>query len=330
MNAARRTPYHRCMRHALLAATMVIAAASSASAENGTISTGASPVITVVMRSGSITLRTWNRNAVQVDGAGATARHLNDDRVQGRLPEQIPAWSQTIKTDKGEATLTPETWVLPNLPSQPHDGVVIRGEGDVTVTVPNGTALLIARAGARGDITLDGYHNGAFHLMARNGAIRLRNDSGTGFAQTLRGAIRVQDSQFTRLRARNAIGPVFFSRCSAEQIEVSSIFGNVVYDNGTFSPGLARFESEHGDVALGVSGNAQIDAHSTSGKIETDFSNRVALAANGGNARATIGGSGPAVTVSSGTGSVLLYNGSFRKHAIFAGRAPFLKQKKPK
>ena len=64
-----------------------------------------------------------------------------------------------------------------------------------------------------------------------------------------------------------------FRGCTSHQIEASSKYGSIVYDNGKFQPGLARFESDHGNVALGVRGGAQIGAHSGSGHIVSTFHN---------------------------------------------------------
>ncbi|MGR4064670.1 MAG: hypothetical protein ACLQPV_04405, partial [Vulcanimicrobiaceae bacterium] len=69
----------------------------------------------------------------------------------------------------------------------------------------------------------------------------------------------------------------------------------------SFQPGLARFESQRGNVALGVgSGTASFGAHSAQGRVVNAYDGRGADA------------SAPVVTATSQTGNVLLYRGSAR------------------
>lgn len=324
MTPRRGRAYNWPMRRAIVLAMLLAAVAVPASADPILLQTGATPVVNVVLRTGSVTIRTWDRDVVQVEGPqGVTAQHLDASMVAGHIPRQIPAWSQTVKTPAGDATLPAEIWILPQLAPAPHDGVVVRGDGDTTVTVPTGTALLLARAFGRGNIDLADYRGGAFFLSARGGGIAMRNVAGTGFAQSVRGAITAFASSFDRVRVRDATGPIFFTGCASRQIEASNIFGPVVYDDGTFTPGLARFESLRGDVAIGVGGSAQIGAHSATGRVDTEFAGRTG--GGGNDARANVGTGGPAVVATSGSGTVLLYDGSLRDHAGLVRRAPGLR-----
>ncbi len=102
---------------------------------------------------------------------------------------------------------------------------------------------------------------------------------------------------------------MFFEHCAAAQIQASSLTGSIIYDNGTFTPGLAHFESQRGSVALGVAnGNAQITAHSDSGRVFNE-------------AQGFVRG-GPVVTATSGSGAVLYYRGSLRQHPQLMQRLP--------
>lgn len=318
--------YNWAMRRAVVLAMMLAAVAVPASADPIVLQTGSAPVVNISLRSGSITIKTWDRNAVQVEGpSGVGAQHLDAGLVQRRIPRQYPAWAQTIHTARGVASLPAEIWVMPQLSAGPHDAVVVRGDGDTIVTVPSGTAFVLARAFGKSGIDLGDYRNGAFFLTTRAGKVSLHDVSGTGFVQTARGPIAAADSSFDRLRARNATGRIFFSNCASQQIEVTSVFGSIVYDNGTFTSGLARFESTDGDVALGIGGNAQIGAHTGTGTVATEFAGRANVSRAGGDARATVGTGGPSVTASSGSGTILLYDGSLRDHANLARRAPKLR-----
>ena len=223
--------------------------------------------------------------------------------------------SRPSRAQQGTIALVRENFVLPHLPAGPHDAIVVRGQGDTTITIPRGTALVFAHVRG-GRITIQNY-NGVFVAHSRGGAIVLQHVGGTGFAQSLRGSVTVDDSSFARLRVRTGTGNMLFRNCVAHQIEASSTYGSIVYDNGQFQPGLARFESQYGNVAVGVQnqGNGvQIGAHSGSGHIVSNYSDGTQVTGGDVDTEARVRGGGPVVTTSSQTGSVYLYNGSMAAH----------------
>lgn len=213
-----------------------------------------------------------------------------------------------------------------------HDAVVVHVPEtvqNVVLTVPSGAAFIWANVG-RGEISLNDYRAGAFLTRIRTGRIFLHNVGGNGYVEAVRGPISVSDSALNRLRARTALGNILFENCNARQIEVSSINGSIAYDNGTFVPGLARFESENGDVAIGVAGGTlQIGAHSAAGKIFENLPNAHITGSNT-DAQAAIGSSGPVVTASSGGGNVYLYSGAFKKQRLPAQWRPVGRMLQPK
>src|SRR5580698_9038346 len=178
--------------------------------------------------------------------------------------------------------------------------------------VPQGTALVTAHVGT-GQYNLSNYH-GAFIAHVDNGGITMNHVNGSGYAEAVNGPVHANNSTFDRLRVRTATGNMLFRGCTSHQIDASSQYGSIVYDNGTFQSGLARFESVHGNVALGVRGGAQIGAHSGSGHIVSSFRDG-AQVHNGSNmTQTTVRGGGPVVTADSKNGTVYLYNGSVRTH----------------
>ena len=134
-----------------------------------------------------------------------------------------------------------------------------------------------------GKLDVDGYHGGTLIAMTRIGAVTLSNLGGTVFAQTFRGPIVARASTFDRVRARSLFGNVTFERCNVRQIEATTVAGSIVYDRGSFAPGLARFESIDGNVAIGASGNVQYGAHAMGdGRVYTNFTGRVSVDARNG------------------------------------------------
>jgi hypothetical protein len=277
------------------------------------VSVGANPVLNVQLDSGTLNVRTWNRPDVSVQTDGSVdVRHVPSSAVDPNLSHQYTAWSQNVATPHGDVTLPEESFVMPQLQGSSHDAVVARGRGNTTIMVPRGTALVTAHVGT-GQYNLSDY-NGAFIAHVDNGGISMSHVNGSGYAEAVNGPVHASNSTFDRLRVRTATGNMLFRGCTSHQIEASSQYGSIVYDNGSFQPGLARFESVHGNVALGVRGSAQIGAHSGSGHIVSSFHNG-AQVHNGSNVtQATVRGGGPVVTADSKSGSVYLYNGSVRTH----------------
>lgn len=223
---------------------------------------------------------------------------------------------------KGTAFLPPESFPIDSILQAPHDGVVIFGgdqDADVTLTIPESTAFVWAVVG-RGGITVQDYRNGAFVALVHTGMMRLQNVGGNAYAEVARGPIFVQNSAFNSIRTRTAAGNIVFQNCNVRQIEASSVNGSIAYDNGTFVPGIARFESQNGNVAIGVAGGgARIDAHSSGGKIFSGFAGGAAVRGSPTDAQAIVGSGGPVVTANSERGGVYLYDGSLRSHGRLQG-----------
>lgn len=269
---------------------------------------GDAPVVRVMMRSGTLTIRTWNRTDVQVTSLQpVSARDFKPEAVARAFTGSIPIFATSVFDPAGPITLPQEEFALTPLPAGPHQGVFVQAlDADVTLTLPAGTALVLASV-QRGGIDMQDYH-GTFTLLLHNGPMRLRNVSGTGFAQVARGQLMVSDSQFDRIRARTAAGNIVFENCNSRQIQVSSVTGTIVYDGGAFQPGLARFETEYGSVALGISRDAQVGAHSSVGRIYSIVGGGVPS----GQTDAQIGSGRAIVTASSSHGAIFLYNGTLR------------------
>ncbi len=295
------------------------------------------------MRSGKLTIHTWNRAAVQIESSGSIrARYFSPVEVANALPPEIMIPSATIVTAQGPALLPPETFSLGSVLNAPHDGLAILGgdqDAEVTLTVPASTALLWAVVG-RGSITVNDYRNGTFVAILHNGQLHLRNVGGDAYAEVARGPVLVQNSAFNRIRARTAAGNIVFENCNVREIEASSINGSIAYDNGTFVPGIARFESQNGNVAIGIAGgSARIEAHSSGGRIFSGFSRGGAVTGSPTDAQAIIGNGAPVITANSERGGVFLYDGALRSHGRLQNawqpvgrilrRLPKLQQKLP-
>ncbi|MBV8067765.1 MAG: DUF4097 family beta strand repeat protein [Candidatus Eremiobacteraeota bacterium] len=295
-----------------LAASLVSLVLAAPARADEQFDVGPSPVLNVNVGRGQVTIQTWDRPQILISSAQPTdVRHLTPDQVDPRIPKQMQMQSHRIQTEHGPVTLDAEPFVLPELSGSSHDAILAQGDGRMTIMVPRGTAMVIAHMRA-GHLTINDYR-GVFVTHVRAAEISLNNVGGTGYVESLRGRVVATDSSFDRLRVRTATGDMLFQRCTSQQIQANSVYGSIVYDNGSFQPGLARFESEHGNVALGVRGNAQIGAHSGAGHVVSSFDD-AHVQGDPATKQATVGGGGPVVTATSKNGSVYLYSGSMDEH----------------
>jgi hypothetical protein len=275
------------------------------------------PAVRVNLLWGNVTVRTAERPGIAISADPG----IDGIRSVGTLGEgasTFPILRGEVAGPSGPVLLPAESFVSTSLPRGPRDIVTLRGAGSLDLTIPANTALLVIQLG-RGSVSVEGYRGGTFLVRVRSGEIRLTGAGGEGYTQILRGPTFVADSSFEHLRARSGLGPIVFERCRARQIEVASVEGAILYDAGAFDPGLARFESQTGHVAIGVNGSSQLGAHSGSGRVYTEFDERTRIEGREGGATAVVGGGGPVVTANSASGNVYLYNGSLRAHSNQAG-----------
>lgn len=283
-----------------------------AHAANAVIPTTPAPFVWIQLDGGAVTIRTWDRAAIQIQSdPSVTFSHAPPRQLGG--PQQIPLWSQTVKTPAGDLTLAPEAFILPPFAPGEHDAFIVRGEGDVTLTIPSQTALLFANV-RLGSVAVDGFSGTALYVRVTAGEAHLTNVSTTAAVQVNNGPVFVANSDFPRLRLRTGRGNVFMSNCRASQIQVTSLVGSILFDNGTFDPGLAHFETDRGSIAIGVTSGAQIDAHSGSGRILYDIGNDGSVNRTPNDAEAMLNGGGPVVTASSVNGAVVFYRGTLHQY----------------
>lgn len=298
-------------------ALALLLAVSAGVARADVIRTTASPVVNVMLESGHLTIRTWARSAVQiVTDNRVTWQRFDPSETGPRIPSEINSWAVTIPTLRGPAALPAETFELPRLPPGPHDALSAHGVGVTTVTVPQSSALVIARV-TNGSIDVRGYH-GVLVLHVRRGTIGIYGFSGTAYAQVVSGRIAAVNSHFERLRARTAIGGLFFERCRSDQIEATAVRGAIVYDDGLFGGGPEYFATSDGPIAIGVAGGSvTINGHSTQRIALALPPDGVARRSDEG-VTASIGGGGTYVSAMA-QGVLAIYGGTILQHPQFSG-----------
>ncbi|HEX3464696.1 MAG TPA: hypothetical protein VHS78_11665 [Candidatus Elarobacter sp.] len=273
-------------------------------------------------RGNEITVRTWDRPSVQVEYADDTAPVVDRRTAgfgNGRIPfvQQIPPQLYALRDRDGlpnPGALAPEEFPYAGIRGGPHDVVRIEAPENsrLVVTVPASTAVLAVRAGGSQTV-IDGYRGANLLVIQNQGRVQLTNATTTAFVQLNNGVVYAADSTFERVRVRGVTAHDVFERCRSKQIEATSVMGSIVYDGGSFDPGLARFESMTGNIALGVTSAAQLNGRSADGHVYTMFDRRAGanIEQHGdGEAIATVGGGGPLVSAMSVRGNVYFYDGS--------------------
>jgi len=312
------TTWRRGLAGLLSVFAFLVGTSLRAHAATTLIPTTSAPFVVVQLQSGSVNIRTWDRPAIDLEAdPTVTYSHAPPRQVAARIPQQIPLWSQTIKTPQGEQfDLAPELFPLPPFAPGEHDAVVIRGEGDVTLTVPQQSPLLLINV-RLGTVTLSGYNGTAFVAHVIAGEVHMDDDSTTAAVQVNNGPVFISNSTFDRLRLRTGRGSVFMSGCRAQQIQVTSLTGSILYDNGIFEPGLAHFETDRGTIAIGAASGVEIEAHSGSGRILYDIGTDGSVNRSAQDAQATLMGGGPVVTASTANGAVIFFHGSLHDYPQF-------------
>jgi hypothetical protein len=314
----------RSIAAGVLFALGVAFAPASAAAASATYDVGAHAVVQIGARTGNITVRTWDRASVLAEWDGKPFAPSHEVRSFG--PRSMPIPPRTVpeyRSPSGAlimATLPPEDFPMPALSAGLHDFVRIveskppgdapPGDAHLTVTIPATTELLVIKING-GTLQLTNFH-GTSVLFSGSAHVTYDAVGGDAFVQALNGYFYAVDSDFNRLRARTNRADLVFEHCNAKQIDASTLTGNIDYDDGTFSPGLARFGSDRGDIALGVDGDAQLDAHTEGGRVRSMLNVPFMPIPGGGvtDISQIAGRGGPIVNASTLGGNVYFYTGS--------------------
>ncbi|MFN2461524.1 MAG: hypothetical protein ABR591_12700 [Candidatus Velthaea sp.] len=303
----------------------IFGAPPMARASSSSYDVGDQAIVHLRARNAVVVVKTWDRSVVQLewrDGDPFVAFKGTQAVVSPVVPIPPAQVKEISAAGVQEVTLEPEEFPVTGIALGVHDAIRIdevappadleRPVGELarlTLTIPASTRILDLRMLGRGSLTVNDYHGTTF-VAAGAAHVNFARVGGDAFVQPMNGHFYAVDSNFTRLRARSNRGDLVFERCRIKQIEATSLTGNIVYDNGSFEAGLARFESDRGNVALGINGGAQVGAHTQDGHIFQMVGARAVTPGNSGDVNAVVGGGGPVVSALTNTGNVYAYDGS--------------------
>ncbi len=290
-------------------------------------------VVRVFMRGkgNNVEIRVWDRPTVQIETPDYNAPLVERSVVgfgtqRNPLSQQVPAQLYATHESNGMTgigqTLPPEEFPYQGFRPGLHDVIRISAAlgTRLIVTVPATTGVLDLRIGG-GQTTVEGYRGANLYVLQGTGRVQLEGATTTAFVQLNYGLFYAVDGTFDRIRVRGIGAHDVFEHCRTKQIEASSVSGTIAYDGGSFDPGLARFESQSGDIALGVTSPAQLMGRSDTGHVYTMFDQRGGASVDqhgDGDATASVGSGGPLVNALSAHGNVFLYDGTMANRRAVA------------
>jgi DUF4097 and DUF4098 domain-containing protein YvlB len=206
---------------------------------------------------GSITLRTWDKDAVRVQ-----AEHSSRDRVNVRTTEavlRVSTSSEHGPSRSVDLTLTTPRWIPIAL-----NGTYV----DIDLEGPQGE---VSAETVGGDVRLKG-GSGTVTLKSVEGIIEVEGSKGRISVNTVNEAIFVRDAAGD-LTAETVNGDVTLERIDSNTVDVATVNGEVIYDGAIRDGGTYRFATHNGDVELRVPDqiNASVFVRTYRGDFESDF-----------------------------------------------------------
>jgi DUF4097 and DUF4098 domain-containing protein YvlB len=242
---------------------------------------------------GSVTVRTWNRDAVKVEGATGGRDQLE---VEARVN------TISIETSGRHGTANDADLVVTVPVGMPIDvsgvelDVVIEGcrcamhvetvQGDVTASGGEGAAQL---SSVEGGVTVSGV-NGNLNATSVNDDVSVREVTGNVNVETVNGDVTLE-----RIRSGN--------------VDAGTVNGDITFDGEIRKGGSYSLTSHQGDVLMVVPSTpaATIRVNTFNGSFESDF--EVTLQGTGGHSRRlafTLGGGGATIDLESFSGDIRL------------------------
>jgi DUF4097 and DUF4098 domain-containing protein YvlB len=216
---------------------------------------------------GSITVRTWEKDAVRVE-----AEHSTRDRVNIRTTEAV--LRVTTSSERGpsrtvDLALTVPRW-LPLTLNGTYVDIDLEGlQAEVTAETVGGDVRL---KGGTGTVT----------LKSVEGIIDVDGAKGRMTLNTVNEGVFVRDAA-GEILAETVNGDLTLERIDATSVDVATVNGDVTYAGSVRDGGSYRFATHNGDVEMRVPDqiNASVFVRTYRGDFESHFDVKVPEAAAG-------------------------------------------------
>jgi DUF4097 and DUF4098 domain-containing protein YvlB len=217
---------------------------------------------------GSITVRTWEKDAVRVE-----SEHSERDRVTVRPMEavlRIGTSSEHGPSRTVDFTLTVPRWMPISL-----NGTYV----DIDL---EGMQSEVSAETVGGDVRLKG-GSGTVTLKSVEGIIEVDGAKGRMTLNTVNEGVFVKDAA-GEITAETVNGDLQLERIDSSSVDVATVNGDVVYDGTIRDGGTYRFNTHNGDVELRVPDqvNASVFVRTYRGDFESHFQVQVPSTASSG------------------------------------------------
>jgi hypothetical protein len=230
--------------------------------------------------SGTIVVRTWDRDEVRVEADHSEEDQIQIERTDGTILVHTASWSGWEGASGLDEDALEEMMEEMVGDEEPE-------EVDYVITVPAWIDLAVS--GPEVDITVDGVE-GKVKAESVEGDVRVRGGRGQVSISTIdgdlslsqaEGAIRINaiDSDVSVLNCSGEItvdavdGDVILEDIDATSLKVSSVDGDVVFLGTLAGGGAYRFTNHDGDVVVGLEGqpDLEVSMETHDGDIEIGF-----------------------------------------------------------
>lgn len=247
---------------------------------------------------GNITIRTWNRQAVQVRPSDRSAQ-LHVD-VTGRRVS-VDADDEDNGPYEGDLELTVPADMALSINTQSGDVTVSGTKAELDIETVEGN---IDVQGGAGVVTLH-TTDGEVHLVGASGRIEMNSVDGEITGKDLDGEIK----------AESVDGSVTLDNVTASGIEATTVDGSVTVDGALKAGGRYRLGSHDGSVTLTVpSLDATVSVSTFSGSFESDFQVTLSSTRGGKRMSFTVGSGASSIDLESFDGAIRLERRGTSRH----------------
>ncbi|HKV74052.1 MAG TPA: DUF4097 family beta strand repeat-containing protein [Gemmatimonadales bacterium] len=250
---------------------------------------------------GAVTVRTWNKSAVQVRAPGGRDAQLRVEVSGRRVTVEVE--DEDHDPYDGDLELTVPADMSLSITSQ---------DGDIEVT---GAKAELDLETISGSITVEG-GSGVITLHSTDGELRLTGAKGRIELNAVDGSITGRDLEGD-IRAESVDGSVTLENVTASGVEATTVDGSIEFSGTLQKGGRYRLGSHDGNVTLAVPAlDACVSVSTFSGSFESDPAFPVTLTGTRGGKRMsfTVGNCSASVDLESFDGAIrIVRQGSIRR-----------------
>ena len=206
---------------------------------------------------GSITIKTWSRDAVRIQADTRRKDHLDIDADGSTITvETSGKWGPAGSAD---VEITMPTWMAVEI-----SGV----ETDLSI---EGCKCTVNAETVRGEVTVKG-GEGNVSVQSVEGSVTVTDVNGRVEAQSVNESVTVERVTGD-LAVQTVNGDVALEAIKSGSVEASTVNGDITYDGTIQNGGRYELSTHQGDLAITVpeNANATVSVNTFNGTFESDY-----------------------------------------------------------